>query len=1411
MSSNLENLINKMKNAKCQKTGPQESLQYIIELQPFLRFSIFKSFDNDLLMLIFKEIWLYLFYMSNFFDNSSIRLSTIRTTALFIFRLFPFFPAQFETVFVNVITEHATEEITSTVVVPSFVILSYHHSPLFQNAFDISCPIFRHFSEKYAKEYFATTLLHLGHLSVEWHQSIVKNLLSKIFDEDNFDYWKLLMNIISTKINDLIFSMIFEAMTQYKDQSSILSFYSQLFRITQVYHNNANLFPIAKIAFDMISSNSTPISKLTASLEILSIETNSFNVKTNFIDDDKVEIQLLGENNIVVKEVDVKHLLTIPAFYDINLPINFLFPNDDDGCTIVSAKLRNLILHLNDCQHYQRIFDILVHYINKPYDSFQSACYKALSSSLPKIPDFFKIKGLFGLIKRDFFLNDVYDTSLSTFSWFKSLELLKIVECYTSDYLIKKLKKSNELNQFFTILIKLSKVKNETLYTEAQSFLSYFLSYEKIVKLVINECDVFDSLDLQRTLQILEKSTCFGLNVSFVFTVLDVFNLKMYETDLLTLSAIYDFFSKFQFNKLRSTTLHSALPVLSGTYYAITGIPWTIAGTSIPSDVYEKQQKLMVDQISTEQLDIITHNIFGYTSFTKAALSCLKMLKTIKDINANTVYDIIDHMFIILPDASTDLMITHLSKFPMTAVIFFLKKYTPFIFYIHGHEFGNKWCYLIQYILSPNNHKLQQTVKKLYNTLEIMRNYLSNSFEKKKSIPKNVMDTITQTYLTINSSFRTYIKSPKGSSKSKSQPDDGAEDDEEVNEELSVLSSSENSDEGNNSSLNTNKTFEKPERRPSKTKNIAIFDSEIKFPPPKVLRKRQLKQKYDLTDCIIITQLKFNLYKFSENELLKLYDIFNKQKNKDGLSAISKYVKKNELAFSKPAKLFKTRHLTLQDLQSEERIEIFDIKNFVTYQMRKENPETIISVFCDLLQNETDAVISSALINLISSIVFREKKINQDLSIKISNALSVQFHFVEKNEKYQFLSDSILICTSLIARYLSKDLLPIEMIKKFVFYTPSGSYYFPFFIMIQHQCFDLTIENLSYYISQLLNTGLPHVFINSSCLFLIAFAYMNKFSSSGRSRRITYNRPSPNNSVPNPVAVNASLDKIPRRKIDDDNLNKPVNLPKQSKNVVMNSFLNNSEALNQLFSTHYHKFSDNFHIFKDNEIIQKYIIRLFTKIFQTPNLGYVQSIIISNLQLWLQQSQRNFFYSSRLCPKIISASKTSHISLDLKSFPSLKQLFVSPYINSYFNTINELAPSYAMDKRQLKATIDEFINDLQSIERVKVPDCILRFYLFLNKFYPVSKCIKILINVKPFTCVFSATSRFLKTQPNNILDSISFLYELQCKAHSKAFQIALEHPSMIKKAFKLSEYEQDCEESEKLIQSIDSQLQESLT
>lgn len=665
--SDVDDLLQNLREMRSNESNPQDILQQLLAIQNRVKYCNFQKYNSEKLISIFGDFWLFLLYTSAQTSNNSIIISTIRTAAIILFNISPFFPRQLQESFSTIAMVSTIDMATSSLIASVFGFISFHISIPYRDTFLASCPIFHHITQSQnCQEYFISSLSHYSHLGSEWHQILLKSFISKII-EDRHDklYWRAIVKIV-TDDPESLFIDVYNTVSENKIYEYHIQFMSTYLTIPNAPLNELDLFEIAKYCLTILTNNQIfdeterPLTcnEKSSIFTILAIQSHSFNIQITKKSGTVLTIVLSnmsGTENIE-QELKISDLNESPDFYLLDLPIELVFPKGDEGPTLLAAKMTLLVKYLNsdDEELVNKILGIIQTMSSKPYDTTVSACFQGISKSLFYIHDKGTVESLLRILYPSIFCEST--------SWFHDLDRLKVLKAIPLEAIVTVTGKKMLFSVFDRILI-WAKEKNEKLAKAAQEVIvdSFMAQSDReiLIQRVIDQCDIFDGHDLVRTLQIfnyyLSSNKRTPPLISFCKTIIQL--LAVFADDPEIYTEICRFLSYFKIRKLKPHTLNICIAVIIATYRMITGTKPTVQGLS--ESLISAEYNMIESITSKQSFDIINENLNEYKTFVPFLYETMQFLLSVKKFDYTYLEPIITYTIKFFPFEATSLLFKH--------------------------------------------------------------------------------------------------------------------------------------------------------------------------------------------------------------------------------------------------------------------------------------------------------------------------------------------------------------------------------------------------------------------------------------------------------------------------------------------------------------------------------------------------------------------------------------------------------------------------------------------------------------------------------------------------------------------------------------------------------------------------------
>ncbi len=524
---------------------------------------------------------------------------------------------------------------TSAIIASSFAFLSSRISLPYLNNFIDTTPVYHHFtiSDPIFTEHLSSIISNLGELGFDWFQTLLYSFL-KYFQTSSDRY--LIKSIAAVIKHDPItlFNETLKFIYEKEDYKYYLSLISFIINSNQDLQNaNLDLYKIAKTAMDVLdhlgSCNATQID---SAMQVLVIHSNFYQIETNLIESQQLEIELKSINNeeSLKIRVDISNLVTRPSFYLFDLPIEISKPEKSDALLTFSAKMNSLAKRANKHpEESKQIFDIFVHYYNPTYNENVSAVLQGISVSISTMISKIDHKNLIPFLESAIFS--------SPSNWFHSSDQLTLIkhippESFTNLFGPKGLKRIGLL------LINLALSHNEQVSKKSIKAMKKLVTennFKDLTLLISKHIDIYDSFNLIHLLPLLSNIIENMKDVKtdhLNFFVLQLFELTdLYSNELNVLTEIFFFFGCFNLyfvnKKIIKYSFHTAVSIIFASITAVTGFSdWTF---NIPADLLKNSLDMINVDIRSKNIDVSSEDSLDYSDFLRPCVSAMKFIYAI--------------------------------------------------------------------------------------------------------------------------------------------------------------------------------------------------------------------------------------------------------------------------------------------------------------------------------------------------------------------------------------------------------------------------------------------------------------------------------------------------------------------------------------------------------------------------------------------------------------------------------------------------------------------------------------------------------------------------------------------------------------------------------------------------------------
>ena len=667
---------------------------------------------------IMKGFWEFILFASQQ-PFSSVKLATMRATVLFLHRLYYFYPKEISSTFEEVSVASTVDLQPSLLMAGVFGILSYFRAPCLCDEFQASCPVFHHFGKQANcdPDMVAGIIGLYSHLGKEFHENMIDLFLSQIEKQSNKAAERAIP-ILSRQAK--LGRSTLEKLKRMADKWHCLVVASEILKQAPASMvTTLDITVFLEESLKVVScEKDVSASYLDAAFSILAIE----NLQNSLV------VEVVGQTGLKltyedeVFELNLQKFIGRPSFYQLNLPLEMMFPNPTDGATLMTAKFAGMIRNLPKCKS-QESLDQMLHFLSHEatceYDPRQSSLMQGIFIAAPKIMDENLLKSLFAAIRPLLFRKSV--------SWFHDKDKLSVISAFPGVVLEGK---ENEpvKKEILVRLIRFICHENDRLSVDAQKVMvDSLMTQENCVNLTYKlsrKCDLFSPLSFRRTLEIFVKiGKKFGENVIpkfFVHEVIELFDF--YSNDYVIFVRMCAFLAMFRGNVIPNSIITRCISAVIATYEAVSGEKWP-KPPKLNQSIIEEGQKI-VEASLYDYISDFTDPKFDKTGENTVAAAAISLLSVCQSFPDDLLWPTIQCCIHIYPTATTRFVSKHWKFLSTARQVEFLTSYYETLPYVHGYKPLQTW--LRMYLTCCKGEHAQ----KLVSCQRFLRRYIRTSLSK---------------------------------------------------------------------------------------------------------------------------------------------------------------------------------------------------------------------------------------------------------------------------------------------------------------------------------------------------------------------------------------------------------------------------------------------------------------------------------------------------------------------------------------------------------------------------------------------------------------------------------------------------------------------------------------------------------
>lgn len=640
---------------------------------------------------IIKGFWEFILFASQQTYNP-VRIATMRSTVLILHRLYYIYPKELSETFEEVSVASTVELRPSLLLAGVFGILSYFRLPWLCTEFQEHCPVFHHFSKNSNSDsdMVAGVISLYKHLGSEFHENLIDLFLSQIETDSNKSAERAIPILV--KQSQTFFTTL-EKLKKMVGKWHCLVVASEILKqIDADMMSTLDITPFLEESLKVLScEKEISASYLDAAFSILTTE-NLYNDLIVEVADTVLKLTFGGATT----ELNIDKFVSRPAFYQMNLPIEMMFPVPGDGVTLMSAKFAGLIRNLPKCdeESLEKVMKFLGNEALREYDPQQSALMEAILVSVPKITDESLSQRLFHTLIPLVFRQSV--------SWFHDKDKLGVIAAFQELVLGESMRE-----EILEKLIGFIYNENDRLSLDAQRVLVDTLMTDEncasLVYKLARACDMFCPLSFRRTLDVFarvgKKFHVTVIPLFFIHEMIEMFDLYGNDRQMfLSMCAILSLFRK---SELPMSVMMRCVSVVVAAYEAATGEKGPKLA-KVSERLIDEGKKIVADSVRNYISD------FSDPKFDKkgkklVAAAAISVISVCQNFPSDLLWPVVQCGIRTYPLPTVEFVYRHWKSFSTAKQVEFLSSYHDTMSYLPGIEIFQTWLQLFSSCWSPDN------------------------------------------------------------------------------------------------------------------------------------------------------------------------------------------------------------------------------------------------------------------------------------------------------------------------------------------------------------------------------------------------------------------------------------------------------------------------------------------------------------------------------------------------------------------------------------------------------------------------------------------------------------------------------------------------------------------------------------
>lgn len=614
-----EYFVRRIQAAQDDDADQSEITNLLLYIQTNINQAYFAKFPQQESERIFTEIFKFLLFAASH-NASNIRLTSYRSTGLFLLKITPYYTRSMWKIFSDVAMQSTIDIKSSSILASSFAFIS-NEIPLHTlEKFCDTTPIFHHFtiSDPIFSEHLASIISKLKRMGLEWMQTLLHSFLTLIQMKNERFLFKSIAAIVTHYPNVLMKEVIEFIMNEEEPSKFIPIISFILSSVNNIDTANLDLSGIALVVLNILKDHANHIQQeIDSSFQILGVSSNSFSVVYEIKNENLLGITVKTALQADHCDLDITKYRTIPAFYQMKLPLEILRPTPEDGSLIAQAKIITLgHIALDNQEEYLKI---LIDSINLTTDDRSAPVCASLALCINKLIPNLLLSQLFAQI--------VFQKQQS---WYKSFNIMNLIDEVSANT-VENLLGPNGIKKVINILYDLSFNPNDKVYKQSPVVLSKFIrskDLEYLFTKVSSNIDYFDLTAFRRSINLLTVVIKNHPEVEtkyYSFIIMCILEgLENFKGDITLVADIFNFLSLFDLSVLSSVQqtqiANYALDIAAASLMMLNGQKPEF-GSSAASEI----QVALEQDLATKNFDIMNGTDVTQENFLSNLYAVLKL------------------------------------------------------------------------------------------------------------------------------------------------------------------------------------------------------------------------------------------------------------------------------------------------------------------------------------------------------------------------------------------------------------------------------------------------------------------------------------------------------------------------------------------------------------------------------------------------------------------------------------------------------------------------------------------------------------------------------------------------------------------------------------------------------------------